>query len=269
MIINLNLSNRISQNYSLLSKKDKHIANFILENQKDVDSWNIKDLARLTEASNATITRFCHKLNYKSFSEFKTLISQELQLAPAPELLTEKITDYYNQLIYSSSQLINPKQITALMQAIQKANKIVVCGLGSSGLSAMELGNRLARMGLVIDAVTDPHMMIMRSTLLTEGDLLIAISNSGETDAVVQACETARKEKATIFAITNRNHTSLTEIATDVLFASDNRTIVDERFINSQLPIYFILDILCYALLENETYLANRKKTLRALELNE
>ena len=269
MIINLNLSNRISQNYSLLSKKDKHIANFVLENQNDVDSWNIKDLAQLTEASNATITRFCHKLNYKSFSEFKTLVSRELQIAPAPELLTEKITDYYNQLIYSSSQLINPKQITALMLAIQKANKIVVCGLGSSGLSALELGNRLARMGLVIDAVIDPHMMIMNATLLTEGDLLIAISNSGETDVIVQACETAKKEKATIFAITNRNHTSLTEISTQVLFASDNRTIVDERFINSQLPIYFILDILCYALLENETYLANRKKTLRALELNQ
>ncbi|WP_034552570.1 MurR/RpiR family transcriptional regulator [Carnobacterium funditum] len=268
MINNLNLSNRISQNYNLLTKKDKHIANFILENQKKVHSWNIKDLAQLTGSSNATITRFCHKLNYQSFPEFKTLVDQELKTTPEPAKLTEKITDYYNQLIYSSSQLINPLQITELMQAIQKANKIMICGLGSSGLSAMELGNRLTRMGLVIDAVTDPHMMVMSATLLIEGDLLIAISNSGESDAVVQTCETAKKEHATIFAITNRNHTSLTEVATDVLFASDNRTIVDERFINSQLPIYFIMDILCYALLENETYLANRKKTLLALELN-
>ncbi|SEL31010.1 transcriptional regulator, RpiR family [Carnobacterium iners] len=268
MITNLNLSNRISQNFTFLTKKDKHIATYILENQKDADSWNIKDLAHLTNTSNATITRFCHKLNYHSFSEFKTLISQELHQTPEPAQLTEKITDYYNQLIYSSSQLINPLQIAELIQAIQKASKIVVFGLGSSGLSAMELGNRLTRMGLVIDAVKDPHMMIMSATLLNEGDLLIAISNSGETDAIVQACETAKKENATIFAITNRNHTSLTEIATAVLFASDNRTIVDERFINSQLPIYFILDMLCYVLLENESYLANRKKTLLALELH-
>lgn len=268
MINNLNLSNRISQNYSFLTKKDKHIANYILENQKNVSTWNIKDLAKLTESSNATITRFCHKLYYQSFSEFKTLVSQELQLKPAPAQLTEKITDYYNQLIYSSSQLINPLQIATLMQFIQKANKILVCGLGSSGLSAMELGNRLTRMGIAIDAITDPHMMIMSATLLDENDLLIAISNSGETDAIIQACKTAKKEKSRIFAITNRNHTSLTEIATDVLFASDNRTIVDERFINSQLPIYFILDILCYALLENEPYLINRKKTLLALDSN-
>jgi DNA-binding MurR/RpiR family transcriptional regulator len=268
MITNLNLSNRISQNYTFLTKKDKHIASYILENQKNAHSWNIKDLAQLTNASNATITRFCHKLNYHSFSEFKTLISQELHQHPKPAHLTEKITDYYNQLIYSSSQLINPLQIIELIQAIQRASKIVVCGLGSSGLSAIEFGNRLTRMGLTIDAIKDPHMMIMSATLLNEGDLLIAISNSGETDAVVQACETAKKEKATIFAITNRNHTRLTEIATDVLFASDNRTIIDERFINSQLPIYFILDMLCYALLENETYLANRKKTLFALELH-
>jgi len=40
----------------------------------------------------------------------------------------------------------------------------MICGLGSSGLSAMELGNRLTRMGLVIDAVTDLSMMVMNAT---------------------------------------------------------------------------------------------------------
>lgn len=267
MVNNLNLSNRVSQNYSLLTKKDKQIATFILEQQDQIDHWNIKDLARLTETSNATITRFCHKLGYRSFSEFKTFIGQESVVAPAPVQLTEKITDYYTQLVHSSSQLIDHVKIGELVNAIQQSNKILICGLGSSGLSAMELKSRLTRMGLTVDAITDPHMMLMSATLLQKGDLLIGISNSGETDAVVEACEVAKKEAATIFAITNRNHTKLTDIATGILFASDNRTITDQRFINSQLPIHFILDILCYALLENETYLAKHKKTLASLNL--
>lgn len=269
MVNHLNLSNRISQNYSLLSKKDKQIATFVLDHQEQIDQWNIKELAELTHTSNATITRFCHKLDYRSFSEFKTYVSQELTALPAPAQLTEKITDYYTQLIHSSSQLIDHLQIGALVSAVQQSNKILICGLGSSGLSATELKYRLARMGLIVDAITDPHMMLMSATLLKKGDLLIGISNSGETDAVVEACAVAKKESATIFAITNRNHTDLTAIADGVLFASDNRTITDPRFINSQLPIHFILDILCYALLENKTYLANREKTLVTLDLEQ
>ena len=73
MTNNLDLSNRINQNYSLLSKKEKQVAAFILEHKKDIESWNIKDLSRLTETSNATISRFCAKLSYRNFNEFKTL----------------------------------------------------------------------------------------------------------------------------------------------------------------------------------------------------
>lgn len=268
MAHNLNLSNRINQNYSLLSKKEKQVATFILEHKKDVESWNIKDLSRLTETSNATISRFCGKLGYRNFSEFKSFVTQELASTPAPMEVPVKIASYYTQLIHSASQLIETKQINDFVEAIHLSSKILICGVGNSGLSAMELKYRLVRMGLVVDVVTDPHMMLMDAVLLKKHDLMIAISNYGQTQAVIDACTIAKKQQANVFVITNQNHTPLTAIADQVLFASGRTSIPDEQFINSQLPIHFILDVLCYVLLENKSYKENRRKTLTAINLD-
>ena len=266
MAKNLDLSNRINQNYSLLSKKEKQVATFILEHKHDIASWNIKDLSRLTATSNATISRFCAKLNYRNFSEFKSFVIQELGGTPAPLQVPVKIASYYTQLIHSASQLIETKQINDFVEAIHLSNKILICGVGNSGLSAMELKYRLVRMGLIVDVVTDPHMMLMDAILLKKYDLMIAISNHGKTQAIIDACTIAKKEQATVFVITNQNHTPLTNIADQVLFASGRTAIPDDQFINSQLPIHFILDVLCYELLENKSYKQNRKKTLSALD---
>jgi len=47
---NLNFSNRISQNYSLLSKKERNIAEFISKHLPEITHWNIKYLAKLTDS---------------------------------------------------------------------------------------------------------------------------------------------------------------------------------------------------------------------------
>lgn len=261
----LNLANRISQNYHLLSKKEKLIANYVLEKQKKIYSISIQDLAASVETSNATITRFCHKLNYRSFAEFKSLLHQE-QAQPIDALqVTSKISVYYNQLLDSSAQLLESSIVDKLIQVIKKANKILICGLGSSGLTAMEFKYQLMRMGFIVDAETDPHMMLMNATLLTDNDLFIGISNSGETKEIINAAKLAKKKNVHIFSITTKNHTELTKFSDGVIFTSGMNGISDERFINSQLPIHFILDIVCYTLLEEELFYQNRNKTLLSL----
>ncbi len=263
----LNFSNRVTQNYSLLTKKEKEIASFILENQSQLKKWNIKDLAKLNQTSNATISRFCSKLDYNSFGEFKAIVSQESTEISVPLKVPLKIASYYNQLIQSAYQLMEPSKLTAFIEAIKQANKILIIGIGNSGLSALEMKYRLTRMGLNVDAVTDPHMMLMEGALLKQKDLVIAISNFGKTTAIIDTCKIAKKEKALVCCLTNQNHTPLTEISDIILFASDKSSIPDQKFINSQLPIHYVLDVLCYILLEEEEHLNNRIKTLSAINL--
>lgn len=63
--------------------------------------------------------------------------------------------------------------------------------VGSSGLSALELNQRLIRMGMNSVCVTDSHMMLINSSLVTQG-CVIGISVSGETTDINKAIRLAK-----------------------------------------------------------------------------
>lgn len=261
----LNISNRISRNFRVLSSNEKKIADYILKNIDFVAKSSITNLSKMIGTSNAAISRFCTKLDYQSFSELKTMLRHEQSYEIAPSSPSQ-IVSYYNQILQSSSELIESSSLAAFVTTIKRAQRVLICGIGNSGLSAQEFKNELCRMGISADAVIDPHQMLMSASLLSEEDFMIVISNSGATEAVIRACKKAKENKATVFALTIQDHTALTKICDGILFTSSIVSIADNRFINSQLSIHFMLDVIYYTLLENPLYRRNRDTTLAALK---
>lgn len=264
----LRLSNRVVQNDALLTEKEKTIASFLLENQSEIKDYTITTISKKTNTSNATVSRLMTKLGYSSFGEFKAMVTREESMEEAESDTVSKLTQYYKQIIDSSHELIDSEQLATFVQAIQEARQVMICGIGNSGLSAIELKYRLTRMGIYADALTDPHMSLMRTSLLNQTDMLIVLSHTGQTKAVLDTCQLAKEKGIPIYAVTTNNHTPLTDLADVTLFASKNSIIRDEKFINSQLVTHFVLDIICYKLLENKTLLENRRQTVE-LVLND
>lgn len=261
----MTLANRIARNSRVLSNNEQKIADYFLHNTASVTTASISTLSQEIGTSNAAISRFCHKLEYRSFAELKTMLLQETAVDTAI-LGSNQIVSYYNQILQSSAALLESKALIEFIDYIKSVQRILVCGIGSSGLSAIEFKNHLSRMGISIDAETDPHQMVMRASLLTKNDLLVVISNSGTTEAIIRASEFAKANQATIFALTIKDYTALTNSCDGVLFTSSIVPIADERFINSQLSIHFIFDVIYYRLLEDETFKANRDLTLATLK---
>lgn len=57
---------------SKLNDTELIVYNYIIKNINQVLNMNIRELALKSHVSTATITRFCQKLNYDGFVEFKT-----------------------------------------------------------------------------------------------------------------------------------------------------------------------------------------------------
>ncbi|WP_409294048.1 hypothetical protein V1498_12475 [Peribacillus sp. SCS-26] len=53
---------------------------------------------------------------------------------------------------------------------INEAKRIFIYGIWSSGLVAQDLNYRMSRMGFISEEIIDPHLTILRSTLLQERD---------------------------------------------------------------------------------------------------
>ncbi|MFS0784319.1 MurR/RpiR family transcriptional regulator [Bacillus sp. 1P06AnD] len=255
----------IQMNYPMFSHKEKEIADYILNHKEKVLNINIKDLAAKTTASTSTITRFCKKIGVESFVEFKILLNREIKIPDQDHHTFELVNHIYNDIIHSTNDLLDHDQLNRIIELIRKSSKIMIFGLGSSGLTALELKYRLLRMGLPVDAINDPHMMLMGATLTQPNDLIFCISNSGNSLEVINAAQIARKKGAKVISITNFDHTSLTQTSDEVLFTSSLKIIDQDNFINSQLSILYIIDIMSMLLLEVPELRQNREETLQAI----
>ena len=61
------------------SESEKEIARYILNHGDDVLSMSVKELAKNTYTSPATIVRLCKKIGLEGYNDFKIKYSAELQ----------------------------------------------------------------------------------------------------------------------------------------------------------------------------------------------
>ena len=260
----------IEANFVKFSPKEKLLATYILQNSSQLKNINIQDLAQLTNTSTSTITRFCQKIGCESFVDFKFMLhtSQDAQPVEAQSTIFKTVSSYYDLVLKRTVDLLDEKQIEQLIVNIQSAEHIMVYGLGSSGLTAKEIAMRLSRMGIKAQSETDSHQMIIGSAITDARDLVIGISNSGETREVVNALDNAERNGAKTIAITSTKESSLHRVAGETLFVHNSRFVNNEQFVNSQFPIYFLLDIITLLLLENTQYKQNMKLTTEEIIKN-
>ena len=256
----MDILSSIQKKYNTLTDKERSIADYILKEGNNIRNINISVLAATVGVSDGTITRFCKKVGGKSFAELKIQLGSAgagNKIAHSNDLVTQEY-EFYKTVIEHSNQMIDKKALEYLVNQIATAGNIYIFGVGSSGLTACETMFRLSRMGFHVQSVTDSHLMIIYSSILGPGDLVIAISISGETVDVVNAVKAAKQNGAKIICLTSFTDSTIAQCA-DFCFPVVNPLFVDqERFINSQLSALYTIDLLCLILLKDE----ERKKKM-------
>ncbi|WP_205136998.1 SIS domain-containing protein [Virgibacillus halotolerans] len=261
----MNFENRIQKFNSLLTENDRKIIKYLLANKDTILNKTIVDLSEAIHVSPASITRFCKKVDFNSFQEMKFhLGGRPTELNKADDTL-DTIYNYYQSIIKSTQQFISEEQTTRIVSLILNAKKVVFCGIGNSGLIANEFNSRIERMGINSNSITDTHAMLMKTSLLGESDLLICFSNTGKTKSVIDSAKLAQENHVPTVVVTNYDDTLLTKFANEVVLISSYKYIDDEKFVNSQLPGLFFLDLLIYKLLSNDKLMINYQKTLKAI----
>ena len=95
--------------------------------------------------------------------------------------------------------------------------------------------------------------------------MVIAISNSGETKDVIDALGNAKQNGAILVAITSMKGSSLAKLADETLLVHNSRFVNSEFFVNTQLPIFFLIDAITLMMLENPVFSQNMQKTIQEI----
>ncbi|MDT2801612.1 MurR/RpiR family transcriptional regulator [Vagococcus lutrae] len=254
---------KLQETYSALSIKEKAVASYLLQHPDKIKNTSIKELAKRTETSPATITRLVKKLGMENFVELKLALNAVQTPEQKVVDRTDAVFDYYQKAIHYTREMNTRGMLKQAVHRIMKANRLLVLGIGSSALTAEEFCQRLLRMGLNASAVTDSHFMLISSSIVTTDDLVIGISASGETVEVIESMKTAKEAGARTMSLTCFSKSTLAEISDEGLTAYSSSFIDNRRFINSQFGMMYMIDVLSTQLLEQPILQQNMDRTVQ------
>lgn len=259
--------------YDEMTAVEKNIAEFFLSNTEKGD-LSSKNIAKHLYVSEASLSRFAKKCGYKGYRELIFLYEKDLEYEKSDitsdkdiSYVTKKIYGYYKTIIHDYYELIDEAQIQRVAGLLDSCRRVFICGLGCSGLAAREVQMRLMRAGVDVDAVTDPHIMKMRSALVDKDCLVIGISLSGKTKEVLDCLNVAKKNNAKVVLVTASVESRVKDFCDEILRVAYVKNQDFGTKISPQLSILIMFDILYAYYMERETSakIQKHKDTLSAL----
>jgi len=107
---------------------------------------------------------------------------------------------------------VDSKEVDLLIKHILKSKKIVTCGAGRVGMAIRGFAMRLGHFGMSAFNLGDSTVPSISS-----GDLLIVASGSGETQTIYDLVSIAKKNNATIVAITGNPDSRIGKLADSIV----------------------------------------------------
>ena len=258
--MNSNVFALIRTKYNTLSVSQRGVADYVLENAETVMTSSLGDLAAACNVSETTIIRFLRKLDCESYQVFRVNIAQELSREKSDPIYeevhsTDSVGEIITKVIHStacsiedSAQLIDPDSMEKLVGLIKAARHIFVIGIGASAALAYDLTHKLTKLGRDASFCHDSHMINIRCSNLTEEDLLIAFSHSGESREILDGAAFAARGGCPVAAVTSYARSSLALRANCVLLSSSQETRYRSDSMTSRIIQMTIIDMMYIAL---------------------
>lgn len=210
----LNILDQLKSNPSCLSKSERKVAQVILNDPTKAIRSSIASLAKTAQVSEPTVNRFCRSLDCTGFPDFKLKLAQSLATGtPYVNRNVEpndRIEDYSSKIFESVISAINEAKqsldqlsLGRSVDALFQARRIEFYGLGASGSVAMDAQHKFFRLNTPCVAYNDMLQQRMAASAAKPGDVIVIISNTGRTIALVETAKIAKNSGATVIALTS------------------------------------------------------------------
>ncbi len=249
-----NLIRRITENQASLRKSEAKVANYVLANASEVIKMRIVDLASKSEVSEPTVIRFCKAIGFDGFQSFKLQLAQQLGLGSVFTQFAvednDTVADLINKVfdttvgsLITAREEINSEVLEQAITTISNARRVEFYGFGASGSVAADAQHKFFRLQLSSAAYTDPHIQRMSAISLGPEDVVVAISQSGETQALLQSVALAREAGANVIGLAPHN-TSLSRVCNLAIYVNMEEDLKSFTPVSSRIAHLVVIDVL-------------------------
>ncbi|MDB5951741.1 MAG: glucokinase [Massilia sp.] len=207
------LMERVQHLQHELSPAEQRVATLVLEHPRKVLGEPIAEIARLAEVSQPTVIRFCRSLGFLGLADFKLKFASSLtgtipvrhsqvRISDSTHDLSAKVIDNTVSAILKFRDQLDVASIDRAIALLRKANRVEFYAMGNARVVALDGQHKFFRFRIPTSSYGDSHLFKLAAELLQPGDVVIAISNSGELPELLAAVDAARAAGADVIAIT-------------------------------------------------------------------
>lgn len=227
----IDIISRLRQLDGTFSKREQLVADFVLSNLEMLPQLSQHEIAESAHVSVATVNRFCQTLGCDGFRDFQITLAQSIAVSmqylggssrdnsASDQLVIQVFGALVDTLNLARSQL-DSIAVQQAIDALADARRIAFLGVGGgSATVAREGANRFFRLGIPAEAHADGYLQRMLASTLETGDVVFAISASGQPAELLDSVSIARQYGATTLCLTKSG--SLLAHSTDIAIELD------------------------------------------------
>lgn len=212
------LLNRIRTQQDTFSAAQQLVAAFVLDNYHQIPFLSITALSESIGVSDNTVVKFCNRLGFDRFAEFKKFVSDYVSQYSAPELvMSRKLSDSSDDSVFSRcmeediyaiqntlSDPSNQENLGVLVHMMENAQHIYVSAARSSASMASLLVTELRYLNYkVYECNVGSGDYLDRLSMIEPDDLFIALTFPRYTAEVVNGIKNVRASGTPVVLITD------------------------------------------------------------------
>jgi len=197
-----------------LTPLEGKVAADILMRKDITETIALRAVAIGSGVSDAMVVKVAKKLGFAGFRDFRqglvdyynsetAALHSEIGSADTAGEIVQKVFRTAMQALEETFAILDLAAFERAADYLHRARQRDFYGLGGSAQIARDISHKFLRIGVRSQVFDDAHMMLMSASLLRPGDVAIAFSHSGNTAAVFDAVDLARRNGARTIALTN------------------------------------------------------------------
>ncbi|MBT2216323.1 ROK family protein [Virgibacillus dakarensis] len=238
----------IESNNHKLTKREQLVADYVIHNLASVSNTTISQLAENINVSDATITRFCKKLEFGSYNKLRLMakeafVSTRLYEHTETSSIT-KVKQNYNKLLNKFDALIQANEIQKFKDKITRAKNVYLYGSNNLSTVVDALKYKFLNKGIRAEAFSNQYHMNMSANFINEDSCVIGISLSGYSRKIVDILEKAKSNGAKTIGVTSQQDSPVSDISELLFVVPSNENEYSGINNVNEVSVLYLFDII-------------------------
>jgi DNA-binding MurR/RpiR family transcriptional regulator len=238
----------------------RRVAAYILRDPARVAQQTITELADAAQTSETTVLRLCQELGVRGYRELRVALAaesgREQERAEGREIggdigrdddldaIIDTITYTDQQAIADTARNLDRAALAEAVALTAGARRVDIVGFGASAVVALDLQQKLHRIGLIAYAWHDIHEALTAAALLGPADVAVGVSHTGATLDTIDAIREASARGARTIVLTGVPNSPLAAQADVLLVTADRETTFRSGATASRIAALSVVDVL-------------------------